>query len=392
MTHTSIDSLLNKIRTDDEVSQARSLRRWLHAHPELSFEEHQTAALVAAVLRQAGYEVIEGVGGTGIIGILRRGEGRCIAIRADMDALPISEQTQKDYRSKCAGVMHACGHDGHTAILLGAALRLAKADLSGTLVLIFQPAEETGEGAKAMLASGLLKEFDLAGVFGLHNWPDLPVGQIALHRGPVMASADRFQITITGKSFHPALPAQGDDIMAAASSAVLAIQESFLRRRTTTSPSTLTVSEFVTDGQRHATPGEVRLSGTIRCLDGSTRTQALQWIDDIAQASVRRYGGKAETKIVQGCPCTINSRELRPFLRKAAIQAVGEENVIEDIDPSMGGDDFAYFLDGAKGAYYWLGTGSEQARPLHSPEFDFDDNALEAGIHLWENLARQFLS
>ncbi len=375
-----------------DLAGAIEMRRWLHAHAELAFQERETADMVGGVLERAGYEVAREVAGTGVLGVLRRGAGPVLGIRADMDALPIEETSGAPHRSLRHGVSHACGHDGHTAILLGAAERLAGTPFEGTLVLIFQPAEETGAGAAAMLESGALDGFDFAAILGLHNWPDLPLGQVALHPGAAMASADRFEISFAGRPFHPALPANGDDVMAAGSATVLALQESFLRRRRADTPAVITVSEFTTDGQRHLTPGALTLAGTIRCLDATSRAEAIAWVEEAARAAASRYGASCSVAVARGCPPTANSPHLRRALRAAAVEAVGEANVADTPRPTMGGDDFAYFLERWPGAYYWLGTGTEGARPLHAADYDFPDAALGTGIALWESVVRTFLA
>ncbi len=368
-----------------------AVRRWLHANPELGFEETGTARFVATQLALAGYTVHEGVGGTGVVGVLDRGAGPTLALRADMDALPIAEATGVAHASRRPGCMHACGHDGHVAILLGAAYRIAAARISGTVVLLFQPAEELGRGARAMLEHPLLASLKPEAVLGLHNWPDLPFGQVAVRPGGMMASSDRFQLRITGTPSHPALPHQGNDVIAAAAALVPALQETFLRRREPRGAALISVTDLVATGDDHFIPAEARLRGTIRCLDAEARRQALDWLDSMTHSVAARFGATAEITTRQGCPVTYNDAGLAKMVAECAADVIGRDAVCTHFEPSMTGEDFAWFMERWPGAYFWLGTGGPRARPLHDPAYDFDDAVIPAGVALWTAIAERML-
>ncbi len=368
-----------------------AIRRWLHVNPELGFEEAGTARLVAAQLGLAGYTVHERVGGTGVVGVLRRGAGPTLALRADMDALPITEATGVEHASRHPGCMHACGHDGHVAILLGAAHGIAAARIAGTVVLLFQPAEELGRGARAMLEHPLLASLRPNAILGLHNWPDLPAGQVAVRPGGMMASSDRFQLRIAGEPSHPALPHQGSDVIAAAAALVPALQETFLRRREPRGAALISVTDLIATGHDHSIPAEAQLRGTIRCLDVEARRQALDWLDGTAKAVAARFGATAEVATHQGCPVTYNDARLARTVAECAAGILGQDAVSTHFEPSMTGDDFACFLERWPGAYFWLGTGSPRAKPLHDPAYDFDDSVIPAGVALWVAIAKRML-
>ncbi len=368
-----------------------AVRRWLHANPELGFEETGTARLIATQLALAGYTVHEGVGGTGVVGVLHRGAGPTLALRADMDALPITEATGVEHASHCPGRMHACGHDGHVAILLGAAHRIATARIAGTVVLLFQPAEELGRGARAMLEHPLLASLWPDAVLGLHNWPDLPAGQVAVRPGGMMASSDRFQLRIAGEPSHPALPHQGNDVIAAAAALVPALQETFLRRREPRGMALISVTDMVATGDDHSIPAEAHLRGTIRCLDVEARRQALDWLDGAAKSVAARFGATAEVTTRQGCPVTFNDARLARTVADCAAGILGQDAVSTHFEPAMTGDDFAWFSERWPGAYFWLGTGGPRARPLHDPAYDFDDSVIPAGVALWTAIVERIL-
>ncbi|EJB07044.1 amidohydrolase [Rhizobium leguminosarum bv. trifolii WSM597] len=369
------------------ISRTLELRRWLHRNPELSGEEYQTTSLIADTLRRLGYEV-QLAAGTGVVAVLRRGIGRTLGIRADIDALPIVEANQLPHQSQIAGRMHACGHDGHMAILLGAAEWLASATFSGTLVLIFQPAEEIATGAKTMLDAGMLDDFDFDAFVGLHNWPSLPVGQIALHKTASMASADRFTIRLKGTPYHPAMLDRARSTLGAASSIVLKIQEDFAR--TTDEGIVISVSEFEADGQRSLTPSTVDLAGTVRALTVAGRESALAYLKDMTNDVCDRYRIASDLTISRACPACINSPELEGLVRKAAVKAAGIDNVRDDIPPTMGADDFGYFAQRWPCSYIWLGNGNPD-RSLHSASYDFNDDAIPVGVGLWVAIAELVL-
>ncbi len=374
------------------ILDPEAVRRWLHAHPELSGEETRTAALVAGILGRLGYTVHEGVGGNGVVGLLGRGSGPTIALRADMDALPIQETGNAGHRSVNPGRMHACGHDGHTAILLGAAEAIAAMKFSGRVVLIFQPAEELGTGARAMLEHAMFDTLQVDAVAGLHNWPDIPQGTVAVRSGPVMASSDRFGIRICGEPSHPALPHQGSDVIAAAAALVPALQETFLRRRAPHGTALISVTDLIAEGKDNAIPAEALLRGTVRCLNPAARAGAVEWLETTARSIAARHGAVAEVTCELRCKATVNDGRLATLVAEVAAAVVGGESVFSHIEPAMTGDDFAYFAERWPGVYLWLGTGHPGARPLHDPAFDFNDAVLPTGIELWRRLVERFLS
>ena len=363
-------------------------RRHLHAHPEVGFAEHATAAFVADKLASFGVQVATGIGGTGVVGTLTRGNGgRRIGLRADMDALAITEAApDRPHRSQTAGQMHACGHDGHTAALLGAAAALAAAsDFSGTVEFIFQPAEEHGRGMRAMLDDGLLRRFPLDEVYGLHNMPGLPVGHFATRPGALMAAEDNFVITITGRGGHAARPHTVIDPILAASATVLALQQIVARRIDPVDPAVVSVTEFLTDGTRNVIPTTAWLKGDARSYHPSTSALIEAEMRRIAEATAIAHGATATVSYSREFIPTLNAVEPTAHALRAA------KGIFTAVDggcaPIMPSEDFAQLLGEVPGNFAFVGNG-EASASLHNPAYDFNDAALPSMIAYYVALVR----
>ncbi|GAO25901.1 metal-dependent amidase [Alicycliphilus sp. B1] len=371
-----------------------AIRRDLHAHPELAFEERRTSDLVAERLAAWGYQVHRGLGGTGVVGTLRKGGGsRSLGIRADMDALPIQEKTGLDYASRHVGKMHACGHDGHTAILLCAARYLAEsADFSGTLHLIFQPAEENEGGALRMVDEGLFTLFPCDEVYALHNSPGLPVGQMAISPGPLMASFDRATVTLRGRGAHGAMPHHGIDPMQCAASITLGLQSIVSREIDALKSAVITVGSIQAGEAYNVVPESAQLKIGVRTLDPRVRTLVEQRIREFIAAQAQSYQLQAEVVYERKYPVLVSHAVQTEVLRQAAMRLVGADSVVER-PPVMGSEDFAYMLEHRPGAYIRLGngTGEDGGCNVHNPLYDFNDNALPIGAALWVHLAQSSL-
>jgi hippurate hydrolase len=376
------------------------IRRDLHRHPELQYECRRTAGLVAERLRAFGFdEVHEGIGKTGVVGLLHGAKGpaasaeKRVLLRADMDALPILEATGAAHASQTPGVMHACGHDGHTTLLLGAAKHLSSArDFDGTLVFCFQPAEEGGAGAQAMIDDGLFERFPVKGVYGLHNWPGMPVGHFAVARGPAMASTDRFDIVVQGYGGHAAMPNLARDPIVAASAIVLAAQTIVSRVVDPLEPAVLSITSIHAGEAYNIIPDKVEMRANMRTLSDA--------VADTIKAEIARIcAGVAAAhnmtvKIVPSdsapYPATINHPR-ETDIAVAAMRAVaGAENVRDDIKPTMGSEDFAFMLKRVPGAYIFMGNGD--TAPVHHPAYDFNDEAIPYGVAYWSEVARRALA
>lgn len=366
-------------------------RQDLHAHPELRFDLPRTTAKVASLLRAFGVdEITEGIGQSGIVAVIKgrkSGSGRVIGFRADMDALPILEATGLPHASTSAGKMHACGHDGHTSILLGAAKYLAETrNFDGTVVLAFQPAEEGGGGARAMVADGLMDRWGIQEIYGLHNMPDLPTGHFAIKPGPLLAAADFFEITVRGKGGHGAMPHQVNDTTLAAAAVVMALQQVVSRNVPALNPAVVSVCGLATDTMAHnVIPDSVLLTGTVRTLDVATKKLIVQRIAEIATSTAQAYGAVAELDYQDGVLPTINAEDQTAFAIQAAQTVAG--TVKTDIEPSMGGEDFAEMLAERPGAFILLGNGASAG--LHHPKYEFNDEAIPAGCSWFATLAEQ---
>ncbi|BAB53607.1 hippurate hydrolase [Mesorhizobium japonicum MAFF 303099] len=368
-------------------------RRDLHAHPEFGFEEKRTAAFVAAKLREFGLDdVAEGVGGTGVVGTLKRGSGnRAIALRADMDALRISEQSSAPYRSGNPGVMHACGHDGHTAMLLGAAKLLAsEGGFDGTVRFIFQPAEEWGRGALAMIDDGLMQRFPFDEIFGLHNMPGLPVGHLETRAGPIMSAEDNFEIMLRGLGGHAARPHSGNETLIAACALVTNLQTIVSRRLSPADIAVVSVTELITDGTRNALPGLARILGDARSFRPEVSAEIERQMRTIAEGTAAAYNVTAEVNYTREFVPLHNDAELVEATFAAAKKVFDPRNIAVAREPMTASEDFARFLDHVPGCFVFLGNG-EASAPLHNSSYDFNDDGLVFGAGFHAAIARQRL-
>ena len=366
-----------------------ALRRDLHAHPELAFAEHRTSDLVAARLQAAGLAVRRGLGGTGVVGLLGgRRPGPMIGLRADMDALPMHEGNNFAHRSVHDGRMHACGHDGHTAMLVAAAETLAQApDFAGQVAFIFQPAEEGDGGARRMMDEGLFVDYPCAEVYALHNWPGLDAGSFAVHRGPVMASADQFYITLKGRGAHAAMPHQGLDPVPAAAALIQALQTVVSRRTDPLRAGVLSVTRMQAGEAYNVIPEAVTVGGTVRALDNRVRDALQQQITLAAEGIAAAHGMHATVDYRRGYPATVNHAAQADLAGRVAAALVGEDKVRRDMDPSMGAEDFGFMLMEKPGAYLWIGNGPGSGGcMLHNPLYDFNDEILPLGVRFWRAL------
>jgi hippurate hydrolase len=382
---------------DDLVPALIELRRDLHAHPELAFEERRTAGVVAASLRLLGLEVHEGLAGTGVVGTLRNGDsGRTIGLRADMDALPIAEQSRLAHASRHAGVHHACGHDGHTAMLLGAAQQLARTRaFDGTVHFIFQPAEEGQGGARAMVEAGLFERFPCDAVYALHNWPDLPLGQAQTRPGPIMAAADRFDIVLRGRGGHAAQPHRTPDALLAASQLVMQLNTVVARRIDPATSAVLSVTRVVGGSSHNVMPAEVSVTGTVRTFDATSQDLIEAALRDVAAGTATAHGVAAEVSYLRYYPATVNTAAEAALALRAATAAGLQAS--EAPCPAFTSEDFAFLLRERPGAYLWLGQGraqpgAEGERPLHHPCYDFNDDALPFGVRWFCAVAEHALA
>ncbi|MCA7082593.1 M20 family metallopeptidase [Cupriavidus sp. DB3] len=370
------------------------IRRRIHAHPELAFEERQTSELVAQRLAAWGYEVHRGLGTTGVVGQLTKGRGqKTLGIRADMDALPIQEKTGLPYASTVAGKMHACGHDGHTAILLCAARYLAESvDFNGTLNLIFQPAEENEGGALRMVEEGLFDRFPCDEIYALHNSPGLPVGQIGLITGPAMASFDRATVTLRGRGAHGAMPHHGIDPMQCAASIVLGLQSIVGREIDALKSAVITVGSIQAGSTYNVVPETATIKIGVRTLDPKVRDLVEERIRGFVAAQAESFRLQSEVVYERKYPVLVNHAAQTEFARQAAIRLLGADNVVER-PPVMGSEDFAYMLEHRPGAYVRLGNGlgEDGGCMVHNPLYDFNDKALPVGAAFWAHLAQSYL-
>jgi len=377
---------------EDLLPALVALRRDLHAHPELAFEERRTAGVVAAALRDCGLEVHEGIGGTGVVGVLRKGDStRMVGLRADMDALPMREDTGRPYVSRHPGAHHGCGHDGHTAMLLGAAQQLARAgSFDGSVAFIFQPAEEGRGGAREMVRQGLFDRFPCESVFALHNWPDLSAGTVATRPGPIMAAADRFDIVVRGQGGHAAQPHRTPDVVLAASQLVAQMHTIVSRRIPPTQNAVLSVTR-ISGGQSHnVLPAAVELTGTVRSFDAGVQDTIEQAIRDVAAGVAHASGTAIEVEYTRYYPATINSPEHAQLALEAA-RSVGLQAQVAET-PAFTSEDFAFMLQQRPGAYLWLGQrGADHAAPLHHPSYDFNDDVLACGVRWFTAVAQMAL-
>ena len=390
---------------DSIVTQAASiaaLRRDLHAHPELSFEEARTSDLVAARLTEWGIPVHRGLGRTGVVGTIRKGTSpRAVGLRADMDALPVPEANTFAHASRHPGKMHACGHDGHTAMLLAAAHHLARhGNFDGAVHVIFQPAEERGAGAREMIRDGLFEQFPMEAVFGMHNWPGAQVGKFAVSPGPVMASTNEFRITIRGKGSHGAMPDLGIDPVPIACEMVQAFQTIIARNRKPIDPGVLSVTMIHAGDATNVVPDTCELQGTVRTFTIELLDLIERRMRQVAEHVCAAHEAACEFEFVRNYPPTVNSPAEAEFARRVMASIVGEDNVLAQ-EPTMGAEDFAYMLQAKPGAYCFIynGDGSHRGSghgmgpcTLHNPSYDFNDELIPLGATYWVRLAEEWLA
>ena len=383
-------------RIADFHADLTAWRRDLHANPEIAFEEHRTAAVVAAKLEEFGIEVHRGLAGTGVVGTLKGNQpgDRSIALRADMDALPMPEANSFEHASRNAGAMHACGHDGHTVMLLGAARYLAETrNFAGTVHFVFQPAEEGGGGGRIMIEEGLFEKFPAEEVYGMHNWPGLPAGQFAARVGPVMAATDQFEITIEGRGGHAAQPNKTVDPVVVGSQIVGALQTIASRNADPIKSVVVSVTQFHAGSAFNVIPQSAWLCGTIRTFDAELRRQAQQRLKEIAEGIALAMGGSAAVNFRFGYPATVNHAAQTEKALAIAERVAGAGNVDHDVAPSMGGEDFAYMLLEKPGAYIFIGNGPEvEGQKLHQVNYDFNDEILPVGASYWAQLVEDVLT
>jgi amidohydrolase len=375
-------------------SELARIRRDIHAHPELAFDEHRTSEIVARHLESLGIETHRGIGKTGVVGIIRSGTSeRAIGLRADMDALPITERNTFEHRSQHAGRMHACGHDGHTTMLLGAAEYLSRhRNFDGTVVLIFQPAEEGEGGAPAMLADGLLERFPCDMIFGMHNWPGLPVGTFGVFAGPVMASSDQWEIDIIGRGAHAAMPQQGLDPIVTGAALVQSLQHLITRTRDPLEPAVLSVTQFHAGEAYNAIPDRASLMGTVRALSHEERDRLEVAIGRVVEGIGAAHDVQTTYRYRRGYPPTINAAAPTELCARAAALVAGAEQVLDGLRPSMGAEDFAYFAQERPACYVWIGNGPGAGGcTLHNPHYDFNDESLPIGASYWVKLVETAL-
>jgi len=364
-------------------------RRDIHAHPETAFEERRTAALIADKLRGWGLDVHEGLAKTGVVGTLRCGSGtRAIGLRADMDALPMEEHNVFEHRSTVAGKFHGCGHDGHTAMLLGAARHLAEArNFDGTVHFIFQPAEENVAGAGVMVRDGLFEKFPMAAVYGMHNRPNLNAGEFAMRPGPALACADNFGIIIRGRGTHAAWPHLGIDIVVVASQIVMALQTIVSRQTPPLEAAVVSVTSIHGGSSDNVIPDELRMRGTARTFSPAIQDKVEASLREIARATAAMHGATAEVEYERRYPSLHNDPDRIALCAEVARAIVGDEHVNVDHEPGMGSDDFSFFSNRVPGGYVWIGSGpAEAGRFLHNPRYDFNDAILPLGASYWARL------
>ena len=361
------------------------IRRDIHANPELGFEETRTSQLVADKLAEYGIEVHRGLAKTGVVGVIKgkKDSGRAIGLRADMDCLPMHETSEVPHKSKVAGRMHACGHDGHTTMLLGAARYLAQTrNFDGTVNLIFQPAEEGGGGGRVMVEEGLFKRFPVDAVYALHNWPGLPVGKMAVRPGAMMAATDEIKIKVRGRGGHAALPHLAADPVVATAHIITALQTIASRNANPIDALVVSVCSMQTSqvGAFNVIPGHVELIGTVRSFSPEMRELAEKRIKEIATSVAQGLGASAEVEYRRGYPATVNTEKEAVFAARVGEKVFGKGNVVTDGEPTMGGEDFSYMLQAKPGAYVFLGQGGQQGGCyLHNPGYDFNDEVIPLG-------------
>lgn len=379
-------------RIADIVPEVREWRHWLHQNPELLYDLPKTTAFIADRLREIGVdELHENIGRCGMVAVIRgNGEGPAIGLRADMDALPIHERTPSDHASRTPGVMHACGHDGHSAMLLGAARYLTEnRDFAGTAVLIFQPAEEGGNGAVTMIEDGLFDRFDVKEVYGMHNMPTLPVGEFGTAVGPVLGATDFFYVDIEGRGGHASTPHMCTDPLAAANAIYTAFQTIISRDANPIRNGLISVTAIQSGEANNVIPQTALMKGTVRNLYEDTRDMIEHRMREIVEGVAKTHGVRAELTYDRLCPVTVNHETEAEYLADAAASIVGADKVDRHQPPRLGGEDFSYMLQAKPGALIFVGNGN--TANLHHPEYDFNDEALPYGIALWSRIIEERL-
>ena len=383
----------------DRQSGLVAIRRDIHAHPETAFAELRTAEVIARNLERSGIEVHRGVAKTGVVGVLRVGSSRrAIGLRADMDALPIQERNSFDHCSRNPGRMHACGHDGHTTMLLGAAEYLAATrQFDGAVVFIFQPAEEGEGGGRAMVEEGLFERFPVESVYGMHNWPGLGVGQFAVRPGPMMAGSDEFEITVTGHGAHAAMPHQGVDPVLAGSALVQALQSIVSRNVHPVDSAVISVTQFHAGEAYNVIPDLALLRGTVRAFKPEVQDLCEAAMQRVCDGIAAGFGARVVLDYRRGYPPTINAAAEAEVCREVAGRLVGVANVRGDMQPSMGAEDFSFMLNVKPGCYVWIGNGAAEnpagsSCMLHNPHYDFNDEIIALGATYWVRLVERVLA
>ncbi|MDI3384307.1 M20 aminoacylase family protein [Xenophilus aerolatus] len=378
----------------DDIRQSMvAWRRDIHANPETAFEEHRTANVVAQALMLMGLPVHRGLAVTGVVATLKNGEGPSIALRADLDALNMQELGSPSHASKCVGKMHACGHDGHTAMLLGAAAHLARhKPFRGTVHFVFQPGEENEGGGRVMVDEGLFEQFPADAVYGMHNFPQMPRGHFAIRTGTMTAFLDTFEITVTGKGSHGAMPETGIDSIVVASQLVNALQTIVSRRTGATESAVVSVTQIHGGDTWNVIPETTVLRGTVRTLDPAVQDRTEAAMRQVCEGVARTHGAQVALKYMRGYPGVVNTPAETAAAVAAAASLVGEAQVHTDIPPAMGSEDFAFMLQKRPGAYIGIGAGEgRNDPPVHNPYYDFNDNILPLGAAYWVALVRQQL-
>jgi hippurate hydrolase len=384
-----------------DAAAITAIRRDLHAHPELCYEEVRTSDVVARCLTEWGIPVHRGLGKTGVVGVINNGSSqRAVGLRADMDALPMPEANTFAHASRHAGKMHACGHDGHTAMLLAAAKHLAQhRDFDGTVYLVFQPAEEGGAGAKAMIDEGLFERFPMQAIFGAHNWPGLPVGSFALNNGPMLASGSQFTLTVRGRGAHAALSHMGVDPIPIACQVVLAWQTVITRNLRALDAAVLSVTKIHAGTAMNVLPDAVELAGTVRTLDMATVDVVERRMREVAEHVCAAHGASCTFEFKRGYPVTMNHPAEAEFARRVLAGIVGAEQV-RPFEPAMPSEDFSFYLQARPGAFFMIGNGDGTHRTmghgegpctLHNPNYDFNDELIPLGATAWVRIAQEWL-
>ena len=389
--------ILNSI--NQMLDEMKSWRQDLHKIPEIGLEEYETSKYIKNKLKEFNINFKEGYSNTGLVAWVKGNKGnsnKSIGLRADFDALPMPEKNNFDHKSTKDGMMHACGHDGHTSMLLGAAKYISENnDFDGTVYFIFQPGEEGFAGGKKMIEDGLFDDFSIDEVYALHNWPDLPLGSFGVNSGPMMAAVDEFDIIVKGKGGHAAFPQLVIDPIIVASQIVTAIQTIISRSTDPVDKALISITKIHGGTAYNVIDDEVKLSGTIRTFKPETRSFIEKRIEEIANGIAKAHGAGAniEFDLINKYPPTINSKKESEFAAKIAKQMVGEENVNTNIDPSMGGEDFSYLLNKKPGSYLYIGQGDENHKAhLHTTKYDFNDNLLPIGVNYWVNLVKEYFA